>query len=145
MTHWKSVWRSLARRPAFAVASSLVLALGIGATTTLFSFLDGVLWKPLPYPDPRRLVAVNEANPSKSQNSSLIAPVRLEEWNRLSQSFEAISGWYSESVTDTSGLEPERLAGQRAAPRFFRVFGMPPLLGRTFTPEEETFGVPRLP
>src|SRR5579863_1563208 len=142
MTHWKSACRSLARRPVFAASCILVLALGIGTTTTLFSFLDGVLWKPLPYPDPERLVALYEANPSKNQNTSLIAPVRVDDWNRLSEGFEGISGLYSENVTDTSGTEPERLAGLRVAPQYFQVYGVQPLLGRTFLQNEEKFGGP---
>ena len=77
MAHWKSAFRTLARRPAFAFATVLILALGIGATTTLFSLIDAVLWKPLPYPDPDRMVSVYEANPAKNQNTSLVAPGRL--------------------------------------------------------------------
>lgn len=142
MTRWRSACRSLARRPAFAAATVLILALGIGATTTLFSLVDTVLWKPLPYPNPDRLVTVFEANPSKNEKTSLVAPVRIEEWNRLSRSFEAISGSYKENVTDTSGAEPERLAGRRVAPRFFSVYGTPALIGRVPRPAEETFGGP---
>lgn len=142
MTNWKSACRLLARRPAFATATILILALGIGATTTLFSLLDTVLWKPLPYPNPDRLVSIFEANPAKNQNTSLIAPGRVEDWNRLSQSFLAISGSYNENVTDTSGAEPERRAGRRTAPRFFSVYGTPALLGRLFTSGEEQFGGP---
>jgi putative ABC transport system permease protein len=142
MPHWKSATRSLARRPAFAAATILILALGIGATTTLFSLIDTVLWKPLPYPSPDRLVTLYEANPAKNQNRSLIAPVRLEDWNRLSQSFESISGIYTENVTDTSGTEPERLSGRRVAPRFFSVYGTTEAVGRVFDPAEEKFGGP---
>jgi putative ABC transport system permease protein len=142
MTHWKSACRSLSRRPAFAAATILILALGIGATTTLFSLIDAVLWKPLPYPNPERLVSIMEANPAKNQNTSLVAPARIEDWNRLSQSFQAISGSYSENVTDTSGSEPERLAGRRVAPRYFAVFETPALVGRVFHPDEEKFGGP---
>jgi hypothetical protein len=123
---WRIACRSLARRPAFAASTVLILALGIGATTTMFSLLDTVLWKPLPYANPDRLVTVYEANPAKNQNTSLIAPARLEDWNRLSQSFAAITGSYNENVTDTSGAEPERLAGLRVAPGFFAVFGRAP-------------------
>lgn len=130
------------RRRAFTALTVLILALGIGATTTLFSLIDAVLWRPLPYPDPDRLVTVYEANPAKNQNTSLLAPARIEDWNRLSQSFEGISGSYVENVTDTSGSEPERLAGRRIAPRFFAVYGTPPLLGRLPTAEEEKFGGP---
>src|ERR1041385_6062039 len=121
MTHWKVAGRSLARRPAFAIATILILALGIGATTTLFSLIDTVLWKPLPYPDPERLVSVFEANPAKGQNTSLIAPGRIEDWARLSQSFAVISGGYWENVTDTGTADPERLAGRRVGPRYFEV------------------------
>src|SRR5438876_6590767 len=117
MNHWTVACRSLARRPAFAVAATLILALGIGATTTLFSLIDTVLWKPLPYPDSDRLVTVYEANPAKNQNTSLMAPGRIDDWNRLNQSFTAISGTYGENLTDTSVAEPERLAGTRVAPR----------------------------
>jgi len=142
MANWKSACRSLVRRPAFAAATILILALGIGATTTLFSLIDAVLWKPLPYPNPERLVSVFEANPAKNQNTSLVAPARVEDWNRLSQSFEAISGSNTENVTDTSGSDPERLNGRRVAPRYFAVFGTPALLGRTLSAEEEKDGGP---
>ena len=142
MTHWKTAFRSLTRRPAFALATILILGLGIGATTTLFSLIDTVLWKPLPYPDADQLVTVYEANPAKNQNTSLMAPGRIEDWNRLSQSFTAISGSYSENVTDTSGAEPDRMAARRVSPRYFQVFGTAPVLGRWFSAEEEKFGGP---
>jgi len=83
--------RKLARRPAFTLATALILALGISATTTLFSLIDAVLWKPLPYPNPGRMVTVYATNPAKNQNTSLVAPGRIEDWNRLSQSFDGIS------------------------------------------------------
>jgi putative ABC transport system permease protein len=142
MMQWKIACRSLTRRPAFAISTIFILALGIGSTTTLFSLIDAVLWKPLPYPNPDRLVSMYEANPAKNQNTSLIAPVRIEDWNRLNQSFEGISGVYSENVTDTSGTVPERLAGLRVAPRYFSVFGSPPLIGRVFHDDEEKFAGP---
>jgi len=142
MTHWKSALRTLARRPAFTLATALILALGIGATTTLFSLIDAVLWKPLAYPNPDRVVTVYETNPAKNQNTSLVAPGRLEDWNRLSQSFECIAGYHFENVTETSGSEPDRLAALRVGPRFFRVMGTPPVIGRVLTPEEEKDGGP---
>jgi putative ABC transport system permease protein len=142
MAPWKFALRSLRHRPAFTAATVLILALGISSATALFSVIDTVLWKPLPYPDAGRLVSLYEANPAKQQNTSLIAPVRLEEWNRLNRSFEAISGAYAENLTDTSGGEPERLAGRRVAPRFFAVYGAKPEAGRTFTAEEEESGGP---
>src|SRR6202158_3711447 len=142
MMQWKIACRSLARRPAFAVATIFILALGIGSTTTLFSLIDAVLWKPLPYPTPDAWVSIEEANPAKNQTTSLIAPVRVEDWNRLAQSFEGISGLYGENVTDTSGSEPERLDGRRVAARFFSVYGSSPLFVRVVPEDEEKFAGP---
>src|SRR5277367_2384521 len=140
MSAWKIALRSLARRPAFALTVIGLLVLGVGANTALFSVVDTVLLKPLPYPDAGQLVSVFEASPSKNEKLSLIAPGRLEDWNRLSRTFSAVSGQYSDNVTDTSGAEPVRLAGRRVAPRYFAVFGTAALEGRTFTPDEEVAG-----
>ena len=142
MQSWLMACRALVRRPAFAGTVVLTLALGIAATTTMFSVVDTVLLKPLPFPSADRLVYVMEANPAKSQKASLIAPGRLEDWNREARTFDAISASYAENVTDTSGVEPERLEGRRVAPRYFGVFGTTPLAGRTFAADEERFGGP---
>jgi putative ABC transport system permease protein len=142
MKSWLMACRFLARRIGFAVAVVLALAVGIAATTAMFSVVDSVLIKPLPFPDANRLVSVMEANPSKTAKVALIAPGRLEDWNSASRTFEAISGSYAENVTETSGAEPARLEGRRVAPRFFAVFGMTPLVGRTFTDEEDRAGGP---
>jgi putative ABC transport system permease protein len=142
MKSWIIACRSLARRPAFAVIAVLTLAVGIGATTAVFSVVDTVLIKPLPFPNADRLVSVMEANPAKAQSISLVAPGRLEDWNSANRAFVALSASYSENVTDTGGAEPERLEGRKVAPRYFAVYGMAALAGRTFSPEEERFGGP---
>lgn len=142
MKQWQIAFRALLRRPGYSATAILMLILGIGATTTLFSVVDTILLKPLPYPNPDRLVTVMEASPSKNKKDSLIAPGRLEDWNRLNQTFDAIAGSYTENVTETSGAEPERLAGRRVSPRYFSVYGAAPLIGRTFTKEEEVDGGP---
>ncbi|HLH39259.1 MAG TPA: ABC transporter permease, partial [Bryobacteraceae bacterium] len=142
MKQWRIAFRSLARRPGYTITALLMLVLGIGATTTLFSVVDTILLKPLPYPDADRLVTLLEASPSKNKKESLIAPARIEDWNRMSRTFAAISGSYAENVTDTSGAEPERLAGRRVAPRYFQVYGVSPILGRTFSSQEEIAGGP---
>ena len=133
-------WRALARRPLFTGAIVLTMTAGIGVTTAIFSIVDAILIRPLPFPDGDQLVSVYEASPSRRERTSLVAPARLVDWNRLNRSFAAISGSYSESVTDTSGAEPERLEGRRVMPRFFEVFAMAPLAGRTFVDDEERFG-----
>jgi len=142
MTPLITACRSLIRRPSFTAAAVVTLALGIGATTAMFSVVDTVLVQPLPFPNADRLVAVMETNPASRQKTSLIAPGRLEDWNRMSRTFDALSASYTENVTDTSGSEPERLDGRRVAPRYFALFGMRPLAGRAFTAEEERFGGP---
>jgi len=143
MHAWSIACRSLARRPAFVATVVLTLAFGIAATTAIFSVVDTVLIKPLPFPDADRLVTVMEANPATNRKTSLLAPGRLEEWHLANRTFESLSGAYWENVTDTSGAEPLRLAGRRVAPRFFAVFGMTPLAGRLFADDEERFGGPR--
>ena len=134
--------RALRRRPAFAAAAILTLAFGIACTTTLFSVVDTVLLKALPYPGADRLVAVWEASPASHQRTSLIAPARLDDWRRMNRTFDALSGSYSENVTDTSPAEPERLSGRRVMPGYFSVFGTTPLAGRTFNAGEERDGGP---
>ncbi len=105
--------------------------------------VDAVLLKPLPFPHADRLVSVMEASPAKNQKESLIAPARLADWGRRNRTFEGIAGSYSDSLTDTSGSEPERLSARRVSPGYFTVFGAAPLFGRTFTPQEDLYGGPQ--
>ncbi|HKV51160.1 MAG TPA: ADOP family duplicated permease [Gemmatimonadaceae bacterium] len=142
LTPWTQAARSLFRRPGFAVSAVLILGAGIAATTSVFSVVDAAVLQPLPYPQSDRLVYVLEANSAKSEAASLIAPGRLEDWNRLNHTFTALSGDYVENVTETSGDTPERLAGLRVTPRFFAVFGVAAAVGRTFTAEDEANGGP---
>jgi putative ABC transport system permease protein len=144
MRNWQISLRTVLRRPGFTVTAvlMLMLTLGIGATTALFSLIGTILLKPLPYPHADRLVTLLEASPSKNNKESLIAPGRLEDWNRLNQAFELLSGADAENSTDTSGPEPQRIAGLRIAPRYFEVYGTAPILGRKFTLQEEQFGGP---
>lgn len=138
---WRLALRALARRPAYAVTAVVVLALGIGATATLFSVVNTVLLRPLPFPDSGQLALVLAANPSKRQNASLVSPAELADWNRMNQTFVAglgLAGEYGESDTDTGGTVPERLAALRVTPGYFQVYGMAPWRGRTFLPVEET-------
>ncbi len=137
MWAWRQAWRSLVRRPAFLTATVLTLAFGAGVTTAAFSLVDTVLIKPLPYPDADALVTVYEMSPSTRDRRSLVAPGRLQDWHRLNRSFVAISATNFETFTDTSGHEPERLAGVRVAPRFFEVYGQQPMFGRWFSEDEE--------
>jgi putative ABC transport system permease protein len=134
---WLQAWRSLRRRPAFLAAAILTLGAGTGLTTAVFSLVDTVLIKPLPYPDSDQLVAVYESSPSLRERTSLISPAHLEDWRRLNRTLTALAGGYFENVTDTSGDTPERLSGTRVTPGYFAVYAMPPIAGRTFVADEE--------
>jgi putative ABC transport system permease protein len=138
-----SAIRSLARRPALCAAVVATLTLGIGANSAIFSAVDAVLLRPLPYPKADRLVAVYESNLARRQATQLLAPGRLEEWNSMNQTFVALAASYFENMTDTSGALPERVEARRVSPRFFAVLGVPAAIGRTVSPQEERFGGPR--
>jgi predicted permease len=142
LSRWRQAARSLGRRPGFLTASVLTFALGVAVTTTIFALVDAVLIKPLPYPDADRLVTIYESNPTARERTSLVAPARIQDWRRRSSSFAEIAGDYAENVTDTSGDVPERLNARRVTPRFFEVFGTPPIAGRTFIAAEEQFNGP---
>jgi predicted permease len=132
-----TTYRTLLKRPAFFLAVVVTLTLGIGANSAIFSVVDAVLLKPLPYPSSGRLMALYESNPSQKTDHGQVAPVRVEEWNRLSKSFSGIAGAYTESLAETSGTLPERLLVARVSPRFFSVLATPPLAGRAISPGEE--------
>ena len=132
--------RVLANSPVFTATVVLTLALGIGANAAVFSAIDAVLLKPLAFPDADRLVLLSESRDGAPISNT--APVRIEEWNEASDAFEAITGYYTEDVSETSGDLPEKYRRARVAPRFFDVWGMQPLLGRGFEPGENDDGAP---
>ncbi|MBZ5500413.1 MAG: ABC transporter permease [Acidobacteriia bacterium] len=127
--------RQLMKSPAFLVISVLILALGIGATTAIFSVVDAVLLNKFPYTDPDRLVMLWEKNPAlgafvgdRVQTNYL----NFQEWRKQSTSFEAIGGFEDASFNLTGGDRPELIAGARASANLFTVFGVTPLLGTSF-------------
>ena len=142
-TFWRDVryaLRMLRRAPGFAATAILTLALGIGANTAVFSAIDTVLVRPLPFPDGDRLMRLYQRQDKSAETN--IAPIRLEDWNRLNSTFEAITGYLMEDVSDTSGDLPERVRRARVAPRFLDVWGIAPVLGRGFTDAEHYAGGP---
>ena len=137
------LFRALTRRPMFTLAVTGTLAFGTGMSTALFSVVETVLLRPLPYPDGDRLVAIFEASPTAPDRPGLIAPIRLEDWKREGTAFAGISASYAESLTDSSGTSPERVEARRLAPGFFDVYGARPLLGRTLSQAENLYGGPK--
>jgi predicted permease len=134
--------RGLARTPGFTITVVLTLALGIGANSAVFSGINAVLLRPLGFPHADRIMLVTETRESAPISNT--APVRIEEWNEGNTTFEAISGYYTEDVSETSGDLPEKFRLARVAPRFFDVWGVAPEIGRGFTPEESQEGAARV-
>lgn len=132
--------RSLGRTPAFTASVVLTLALAIGANSAVFSAIYAVLLRPLPFPNGDELLRLTQSR-AKSQEPA-VAPVRLEEWNRLNHTLQAVTGYYSEDVSELSGELPEKLKLAWVARRFLRVLDVAPALGRDFSPPEEHFGGP---
>ena len=132
--------RTLTRTPGFTAAVVLTLALGIGANTAVFSAVNAVLLQPLPFPDGDRLMRLTQTQKRTTEDN--IAPVRLEDWHRLNSTFEAITGYLTENVSETSGDLPERVRRASVTARFLDVWGVAPALGRGFTPDEHTIGGP---
>ena len=130
--------RTLRRSPGFTAVVVSTLAIGIGANSTVFSAIDAILLQPLTFPDSDRLVVVNESRPTAPISNT--APVRLEEWNAQNSTLEAITGYYREDVSETSGDLPEKYRLAHVAPRFLEVWGTQPQLGRGFTPAESQAG-----
>ncbi|MGH9614719.1 MAG: ABC transporter permease, partial [Bryobacteraceae bacterium] len=142
LANLKYAFRFIRRSPSFSATVVVTLALGIGANTAVFSAIDAVLLRPLPFPNPGRLTVLHEYKTNLPTPESHVAPIRLEEWNRLNSTFQSISGYYEEDVTDTSGQLPEKITQALVAPRFLETMGVSPALGRDFTPAEERFGGP---
>src|SRR5262245_11561241 len=142
LAHLAAAIRSFRHRRAAAATIVVTLMIGIGANSAIFSAVDAVLLRPLPFPESERLVAVSELNRSMKQAIQFVAPVRLEEWNRLTTSFDGLAGSYFENTTDTTGDTPQRVEAMKVSPRFFGVLGVAAALGRTLAPDEEVFGGP---
>jgi putative ABC transport system permease protein len=135
--------RGLASRPVFTLTVILTLALGIGVATGVFSIVNGVLLRPLPYPDADRIVRVFETAPA-AQGGELrsIAIPTLADWREQVRQFDGLA-LYGPVTFDVAGDErPEQIEGAAASAAFFPILGVRPLLGRTFTADEERPGAP---
>lgn len=131
--------RTLARRPGFTAVAVITLALGIGANTAIFSVVNGVLLRPLDYPEAERLVALRESNVSK-QPDSQVAPANVLEWQRQNSVFSDLATYRTVSYNLTGDGNPERLLAGRVSSGLFKTIGVQPRLGREFAPEEDQPG-----
>ncbi len=142
LSNLKSAFRFIRKSPSFSITVILTLALGIGANSAVFSAIDAILLRPLPFPNGDQLMELRQYNPKMKSPRTRLAPVRLEDWNRMNSTFQAITGYYSEDNSETSGALPEKVTQAFVAPRFLQVWGVSPALGRDFNSEEEHFGGP---
>jgi putative ABC transport system permease protein len=128
--------RSLGRAPGFTLTVSLLLGLGVAATTTLFALVNAVLLKPLPYPEPDRLIMVWESNVPQKRLREGPSPGNLADWAASDDAFEAITGWWTASATLRGRDGSVPVTGVQVTKGFFDVFRRAPLLGRVFTGDE---------
>ena len=136
----RAALRYFRRNRGFFAVSVVNLALGIGATTAVFSVAEALLLRPPPYPDSDRLVTLRSVNTVSDDPITRVAPGLLADWQDKAKSFEAVAGYRLESADLIDGAQSDRLSGLLATPEFFDVFGTP-LLGRSFQAEDR--GAPR--
>ena len=142
ISNLKSGVRFIRKSPTFSATVILTLALAIGANSAVFSAIDAILLRPLPFPEADQLMLVEQHHIKISNPQTHVAPVRLEDWNRLNSTFQALTGYYFQDVSEFSGALPEKFTQAFVAPRFLEVWGILPALGRDFTPEETHVGGP---
>ena len=141
----KSLWqdlkfgvRMLRKQPGFTLLAVLTLALGIGANTAIFSIVNGVLLKPLPYPEPERLVMLWEHNPQKGMEQESVTPPDFDDWQAQQKVFEHLAFWTGD--TDFNLVQAggsEKIRASYISANLFPALGVQPLEGRAFLPEED--------
>jgi predicted permease len=129
-------FRLLRRAPAFTAAAVATLALGIGANTAVFTLVDAVLFRPLPYKDPARLVMISESHVESGQQRVGVLPGSFLDWRDRSRSFEGLSLLSVSPTLITNVQEPTRVITARVSPKFFEVIGVGPIIGHSFTSNE---------
>jgi predicted permease len=134
--------RILRKSPGFACVAILTLALGIGANTAIFSFVNGILLKPLPYPEADRIVRVLEKPPGGDRNG--ISTLNFLDWQKENTVFDAMAAQAGGAVTLSGVAEPVLLRGARVSAHYFEIFGVNAALGRTFLPDEDQTGKDRV-
>jgi len=141
MNSFKFAIRQFLKQPGFTAVAVLTLALGIGANTAMFSFVNAILLRPLPYPEPERLVMVFENHVTNGWFQQQIGAPVLAEWRRQATVFEQIGAARSYGNFALTGQgPPETLRGSAYSANIFPLLGVQPLMGRSFLPEEEVFG-----
>src|SRR5438874_791228 len=130
--------RMLLKTPVFTVLAVATLGLSIGANTAIFSLVNGVLLRPLPFPDPDRIIYIEGKNPAAGISQSNISFLDFTDWSQQTDLFASTAAyWTGEAHLGADGAEPERVPRAGVTTGFFSVLGVQPLLGRTFVPEDD--------
>ncbi len=132
--------RMLLKSPGFTVVALLALALGIGANTAIFSVVNAVLLRALPYRHADRVVMVWENNRPRSRPQNTISPANFLDWQDQQDVFDEMASFYDTRVNLTGAGEPEEIAGQMTTPNLFALLGVETVLGRAFTPQDAEEG-----
>jgi putative ABC transport system permease protein len=132
--------RQVRRRPGFCAVVMLTLALGIGANSAIFSVVEAVLLRPLPYRDPGRLAMVYSGDPARELHEGRVSLANFEDWKRQSHSFEDMTAYVGQTFLLGTDGPPERMRSARVPANFWSILGVAPVLGRVFTEEEERRG-----
>ena len=144
MNNLRFALRQLRKSPGFTFVAVLTLALGIGANTAIFSVINAVLLRPLPYPEPSRIAILSESDASQP-SISVSFPDYLD-WKKDNRVFEQLAVARREScnLSGLTGREPEQVSGALVTANFFKAVGLSPQIGRVFTEEEDRVGGPQL-
>ena len=138
----KLVFRRLSKSPGFTATAVLMLAFGIGVTTAIFSIVDGVLLRPLPYPNPNRLVTLGDqlsgGQMGRNGDPGWVTSPEVVTYQRETRSFESLGGFGLESYELSGHGEPAQIVAARMTPSVFSALGVAPLMGRVFAPQEDT-------
>ena len=142
MSNFRLALRQLIKNPAFSTVAIVTLALGIGANTAIFSIVNAVLLRPLPYPDADRIMVLNESS-GPGQDYSVALPDYFD-WRNDNTVFEHLAATHKESrnLSGISGRDPERISCASVTRNFFDILGVAPKIGRTFTEVEDKVGAP---
>jgi len=132
--------RMLAKNPAFTSIAIVAIALGIGANTVIFSAVDAVLLRPLPFKNPEQLVMIWENATHLGFPKDTPSPANFLDWQKQATSFTGMAALVERSFNLTGVGEPERLDARRVSANLFELLGVRPLRGRTFAPDDDSPG-----
>src|SRR5262249_36429858 len=136
--------RILLKQPGFTLVAVLTLAIGIGANTAIFSLVNSILLRPLPFREPDRIVRLIQASPKLGLPTWGVSQADFAAYHEQNRSFESLALYNTSAINMTGQGEPERLPMTNVTADFFKVFGLSPLLGRTFVEGEDVEGKNRV-